>query len=130
MAARHQTAEELIEGFQSGEEKAFNFLFREFYPALCFFSFRIVKNKEVAEEIAGDAFMRLWERRKGFLHPQAIKTFLYIVIKNESLTWIRSQQRNNARAREMNYLADEKESNILQHISAHVVYADSYQAMY
>ena len=110
----HHTVADYIRSFQLGEEKGFNFLFREYNAALSYFSFQIIKDKEVAEEIAGDSLMKLWERHENFDNIPSIKSFLYTTARNASIDWLRKQKRNNQRTNEMIYLSENNETTIFQ----------------
>lgn len=112
----HNTAAEYVRSFQNGEEKGFNFFFREYYAALSYFSFQIIKDKPEAEEIAGEALMKLWERHTDFDTLRSIKSFLYTTARNASLNWVRQQKKGIQRAKELAYLAEESESPIMQQI--------------
>ncbi len=110
----HDTVAEYIRSFQNGEEKGFNFFFREYYAALTYYSFSIIKYKVEAEEIAGEALMKLWERHENFNNKAAIKSFLYTTTRNASLNYIRQQQRAEKKLREAEYLAEKSEKDIFQ----------------
>lgn len=84
---------------QQGEADALSFFFRLHYPALSLYSYRLTGEEGIAEEIAQDAFVKLWQRREQFPHPGAIKAFLFTVTKNASLNRQRDRRRQ---ARYMN----------------------------
>jgi len=109
-----ETAREFVQSFQQGEEKGFNFFFREYYAAMCYFSFQITGDKEAAKEIAGDAFTKLWENRIRFDNASSIKSFLFTVARNASLNKIKLQKRNTQREKEFLYLTSETESSIFE----------------
>ncbi|MBS0424996.1 MAG: RNA polymerase sigma-70 factor [Proteobacteria bacterium] len=110
----HDNAAEYIRSFQNGEEKGFNFFFREYYAALTYYSFSIIKDKSEAEEIAGEALMKLWKRHENFNNQAAIKSFLYTTTRNASLNYIRQQQRTEKKLREAEYLAEKSEKDIFE----------------
>jgi len=112
--------------FKCGEEIGFNFFFREYYAALCRYSFQFTKNSEAAEEIAGEAFSKLWERRINFENTPSLKSFLYTVTRNSSLNWIRQQKRDLQRAKGLAYLTEEGENVIMQKI----IEAENYREIY
>lgn len=111
------TAAEYIRSFQNGEEKGFNFFFREFHAALAYYSFQVIKDKPIAEGIAGEALMKLWERRENFDNIPSIKSFLYTTTRNISLNWLRQQHRNTAREKEYTYLNKQSECTIFHQIA-------------
>lgn len=82
-----------IEALRRGDESSFRMLFEYLYQPLCYFGLKITGDLSVAEEIAGDSFLKLWQRHKGFDSLVAIKSFLYISIRNGCLNHIKGEQR-------------------------------------
>jgi len=71
-------------------EKAFEQLFKVYYPRLCYFSFQIVKDKVNAEDLVQEAFIKYWNQREEIAsHDIAVKNFLYSTVRNASLNLIR-----------------------------------------
>lgn len=67
-----------------------NVLFKEYYDRLVYFSVQLIKDKEQAEDIAQDAFIKYWNQRETVIQdPIAIKNFLYSTVRNASLNVIR-----------------------------------------
>lgn len=79
--------------FQQGEEEGFNFFFKRLYPALCFFANKIIHNRPAAEEIASEAFIKIWQRHDQFADAGDIKAYLYQIVKNDSLKWLQKDAR-------------------------------------
>jgi len=73
---------ELVALLRNSDERAFDLLFRRFYPSLCFFARRFVSVEGMAEEVVQDSLFKLWQRRKDFENYNAVKAFLYISTKN------------------------------------------------
>ncbi len=67
--------------------KEFKLFFKSFYPSLCLFSERYVKNADVAQDIAQDTFLFFWENNKHFDNINSLKGFLYLTAKNKSLNY-------------------------------------------
>lgn len=68
--------------FSRGDAAAFRIIFEELFRPLCFFAYKLLDQKEEAEDITSTAFATLWERRAQFDHPGAVKSFLYITVRN------------------------------------------------
>jgi RNA polymerase sigma-70 factor (ECF subfamily) len=49
--------------WQPGDEKAFQSLFREYYPQLFLYGFKIIPQKELLEDIIQELFTELWNRK-------------------------------------------------------------------
>jgi RNA polymerase sigma-19 factor, ECF subfamily len=123
------TSDEMLDAFRNGDEKAFNFFFRKYYAALCYFSFQILKNKNEAEEIAGDSIMKLWERHANFMSTVAIKSFLYKTVRNASLNSIREQKRKAAATKGFNYINDSTEIDVSEKMIEAEVYKEVFLAI-
>lgn len=52
----------LFEDIKCGNLSAFEALFRQYYPSMCVIAGKLVANREVAEDIVQDVFIRLWEK--------------------------------------------------------------------
>lgn len=67
-----------------------NFLFKEYYDRLVYFSLQLIKDKDQAEDLVQDAFIKYWNQRETVIQdPIAIKNFLYSTVRNASLNVIR-----------------------------------------
>jgi RNA polymerase sigma-70 factor, ECF subfamily len=84
---------EWIERIRSGDEAAFEALFRAFAPGLCVIATRYVQSRAVAEELVQDLFLDLWTRRETFVVEQAIGAYLSTAVRNRSLNHLRRENR-------------------------------------
>lgn len=67
-------------------------VFKRLYPRLCDFAYFMLKDKELAEDMAQDAFIVYLEQRERLaLDFNAVKSFLYSSVKNACLNKIRHQ---------------------------------------
>jgi RNA polymerase sigma-70 factor (ECF subfamily) len=51
-----------------------------------------VKNEEDASEIVNDAFIALWEKRDQLALDDSIKSYLYTVVKNKSINFLKKKR--------------------------------------
>ena len=72
---------------QKDDQKAFEELFKLFYERLLNFCVHFIKDKEVAEEIVSDVLLRVWEKRKELSHVLNLETYLFIMVKNQSINY-------------------------------------------
>lgn len=76
----------------SGEELVKE-LFTTYFDRLAYFAFRLLNDRELANDMAQDAFVKFWQVRSEVEdHPVAIKNFLYTTVKNSCLNSIRRQK--------------------------------------
>jgi len=78
--------------FQRGEEKGFDFFYRQLFPSLCFFANRKLNDRTEAEDIASNAFIKIWKRHSQFNNATGIRSYLYQIVRNDCLSYF--QQRN------------------------------------
>ena len=71
--------------FQRGEEKGLSFFYHEFYPALTYYSFQITLNRPIAEEIASEAFVKIWKMHYKLNSYGGIKAYLYKIVYRDSI---------------------------------------------
>ncbi|GAO44640.1 RNA polymerase sigma-70 factor [Flavihumibacter petaseus] len=72
-----------------GDETAFNRIFRELYLPLVHFAVDLVKQRQAAEEIVGDVFVRLWKKREEVLLIEKLRVFLFVAVKNQCYNHLR-----------------------------------------
>lgn len=88
----HTEKDDLVKAVARGDIKAFNQLFEEFYAPLFYYAYNLVQNQEEAKDIVLTALYKGWERREQFLQYQHIKSFLYLVVRNAGLNFIKKEQ--------------------------------------
>ena len=79
----------VFRNIQKGDKTAFEKLFKRFYPRLYDFALKVVKNKETAEDIIQDIFIKLLERKEK-IKPVNIEGFIFKILKNQCITYLRS----------------------------------------
>ena len=82
----------LVERMQQGDTTAFELLFKYYYPGLVVFASNIVLNKDEAEELVQDFFVRLWENRHSLKSDNPLKSYLFTSVKNRSINFLKSAQ--------------------------------------
>jgi RNA polymerase sigma-70 factor (ECF subfamily) len=72
------------------EQVDLNIIFNEYYDRLVYFGLQLIKDKEQAEDLVQEAFIKYWDQHENVSqHPIAIKNFLYSTVRNASLNIIR-----------------------------------------
>ena len=80
------------EAIKGGDIKAFENLFQELYPSMCAIAMRFITDRDAAEDIAQEAFIKLWEKRPTYKEIPCLKTFLYVSVKNLCFNYIRDKK--------------------------------------
>lgn len=75
-----------------GKEQTFDYFFRQYYAALCFFAQSIIHNKEDAKDIVQDCFIKLWNDESIIKNANSIKSFLYSMVRNRCIDYTRKKE--------------------------------------
>jgi RNA polymerase sigma-70 factor (ECF subfamily) len=70
------------------DQHAFAQLYVSVMPFLLQFANSIIKNKELAEEIVSDVFIKIWQKRNSLIEVSNFKLYLYISTKNTALNYL------------------------------------------
>lgn len=70
----------------------FEHLFKNYFKRLCYFAFQFVGNTAEAEDVVQDTFIKFWDQKENFNNEPAIKSFLYISVRNACLNINRHKQ--------------------------------------
>ena len=105
-----------VTNLQQGQESALCFFMDQYSHALHFHAYKFVKNKDVAREIVSDAFVKLWERRLNLDSGERIKSFLYLVTRNECLDYLKQSRNKYQHDEEFLVGLESNEENILTKI--------------
>lgn len=84
--------DDLIYPISDGDERAFETLMKLISNELLFFALSIVKNKEIAEDIVSESFVRIWQRRATLPEISNFKSYLFVSVKNGALMHLRSNK--------------------------------------
>jgi RNA polymerase sigma-70 factor (ECF subfamily) len=75
------------------DEVAYKKLFFLLFPALQNFAFSIVKQRQVAEEIASDVLINVWAQRQALLKIEDLKMYLFISARNAAIRKFRQEHK-------------------------------------
>jgi RNA polymerase sigma-70 factor (ECF subfamily) len=69
----------------------FESLFREHYNTLANYAYSILKNKENAEDVVQDVFVKLWQNNPEVVNTPQVKFYLLTATKNNCISLLRRQ---------------------------------------
>lgn len=118
-----------MDAFRKGEPQALHSLLKLFYSPLCLFAERLVKDRLAAEDIVGESFIKLWNKRNDFETLQNTKAFLYITTRNACLNLLKQTHRDNLSKKQLAYLTGEREEYILNEMVRAEVLQEIMQAI-
>jgi RNA polymerase sigma-70 factor (ECF subfamily) len=82
-----------IDRVLEGESQAFEILIDRYKHMVYTLAYRMVKNREDAEEIAQDSFLKAFTRLNSFKGSARFSTWLYKIAYHKSLDYIKGQKR-------------------------------------
>lgn len=74
-------------------EDSYDAMYKSCFCALCAFADRYVQDEALAADLVQDAFATLWKMRAKFSSEAAMRSFLYIAVRNAALNCLRSMRR-------------------------------------
>lgn len=75
---------ELLTAMKQGDIKAYNALFKRYYPSLCIYCSRFIGVEEV-EDIVQEVMVWLWEKKTEIQFDTSLNAYLYKMVYNRSL---------------------------------------------
>jgi RNA polymerase sigma-70 factor (ECF subfamily) len=85
----------LLTQISLGDQTSFRQLYHQFYKKLLQFAFVLTRNKEVAEELVEDVFIKFWKNRKNAENIRNVKIYIYSATKNTCLNYLSSKAHEN-----------------------------------
>jgi RNA polymerase sigma-70 factor (family 1) len=101
----------IIAGFQQGSKDAFAAVYNMHYSRLYGFIKKLVDDKEEAQDITAETFVKLWKLHARFNTQDNIKAFLYITARNACMDFLRYRQRQTTNRQEFGYVLLQQEEN-------------------
>ncbi len=71
--------------FGTDDVKAFKLFFEGFYPSVCVFARKYVRETDLSEDFVQEAFIEFWKCKEKFTDIKAAKGFIYTVTRNKCL---------------------------------------------
>ena len=77
---------------KEGRKEAFKEIYEEYHGMLLSLSMHYVEDREEAKEAVQNAFVKLWENRATLLDNTNLKNFLYTIVKNNSINYLKKSE--------------------------------------
>ena len=84
-------AQEFLIAFVKGEEKGFDFFFREYFSSLTLFAYQITHDENEAEDIVQNCFEKLWKKRESLSHIESVKSYMYTSVRYACINYLRTK---------------------------------------
>jgi len=83
---------EIISQVLSGDSQAYAFLVNRYKDYVFTLALRIVKNREDAEEVSQDVFIKAYRALADFKGASKFSTWLYTIVNNTGITFLRKKR--------------------------------------
>ena len=94
----------IVKGFIEGDKKAFADVYNMHYNRVYNFVKDLVKDREEAQDIVAETFIKLWKLHALFNTNENIRAFLYVTAKNASMDYFRYCQKQREKKQEASYI--------------------------
>ena len=78
----------LLDEIRKGNNQAFEYLFKAYYPRLRGYAIRFVEDEETARDIIQECFLRFWEKRE-LLSAVSVTSLLFAMVRNGCLNYLK-----------------------------------------
>ncbi|MFA5326847.1 MAG: RNA polymerase sigma-70 factor [Prolixibacteraceae bacterium] len=86
------TQQFILNELKKGNERAFDFIFKEYYKPLSQFSFSFIKDQDKAESLVQDVLIKLWEKRENLDNIDNLFSYLMVMVRNISIDYLRKEK--------------------------------------
>lgn len=87
--------ERVIYFFNAGDKLAFETIFHTFYPPLCYFVGKIVRNSDSANDIVQEIFINIWVKNLKFENIIFLRAYLYKSARNRAFSHLEQLNTRN-----------------------------------
>lgn len=87
--------EELMQEIKADNMFAFDVLYKKYSRRIYKFGFSILKSQEEAENLIQDVYLNLWENRHKVAEDSSVKSYLFTIAYNSSISIIRKKARES-----------------------------------
>lgn len=75
----------------AGDVEFFEYLYEEYYNKAVFYANQYLRDAEMARDVAQDAFITLWEKRKEIKPELSVQSYILTIVKNKCLNILRKR---------------------------------------
>src|ERR1700761_9554629 len=100
----HNNEEAVMLSFREGNKEAFRLVYDRMVRPLTYFVENIIHSQVDAEDIVANAFYKLFHARAGMRSYEHVKRWLYVIVRNESIDYLRAKTRQKESQYDLSYL--------------------------
>ena len=81
----------LLKEIKDGNDQAFEFLFKSYYPRLRGYASRFVEDQEAVRDIIQESVLKFWEKRE-LIEAISVSALLFAMVRNACLNYLKHLQ--------------------------------------
>lgn len=85
----------ILNELRSGNSRAFEFIFNEYYASLSRFAYSFIKDQDKAQSLTQEVFIKLWEKRQSLGEIDNLLAYLMTMVRNQCIDYLRKEKVNN-----------------------------------
>lgn len=78
---------------KEGQEKAYDYIFRKYYKALCAQANAYVSDLDLSQSLVQDCFVRFWEKRQQATTIENLASYFSFMVRNKCIDHLRKEHR-------------------------------------
>lgn len=78
----------LLAEIRRGNEEAFDYLFKSYFPRLRGYAVRFIDDEEIVRDIIQECFLKFWEKRE-LLSAVSVTSLLFAMVRNGCLNYLK-----------------------------------------
>lgn len=87
--------EQLVAAYLQGDKEALNLLIKRYLTPIFNYALSFVKDTAMAEDLAQEVFVKVWQKIRKFDQQYKFKNWLYIITKNTCLDYLKKNRAIN-----------------------------------
>ncbi len=95
------TETRLLERLSANDSRAFEDIYNYYFPEVINFSLKYLGDRQAAEDITIETFVKLWDRRTAIAPDSNLRGLLYTIARNACLNHLRNEERLLRRHQEL-----------------------------
>jgi RNA polymerase sigma-70 factor (ECF subfamily) len=106
----------------------FKKVFDSYFPSLCVFAHRFIKDEDTAKDIVQEVFVRIWNKVEHFESEKSMKVYFYLATKNACFDHLKKEKRRSL-SDELNEEIHIEDSHVVNEIIREETYRQLEQAI-
>lgn len=120
---------EIYQAIIRGDQKAFEMIFKTLYQPLCQYAYSFLNDRNEAEEVVQNTFIKMWEKRTELSVQRSLKAYLYTMVRNGSLNRLKHERVKKIHAAQQLAVVEIARELVDEKVQAHDLESKIFEAM-